>query len=353
MSSKAPARKKRKVSSKSPSVTEKASEQPEGQSPANLGQEIRNIVSEIIPSIVPAITQSVVSSLTQLGVIPKPSATVTQPPLDPLEKDNGLNAAYQGDQPLQINQHNQLPNEQIRAQDEIAHTDLPEHKLVSMARPLGLGIDSKIKDKIWANQYVELHTLLSTKKTDKIEFVDNGDGFLKCKKSNSAAIKTFDKWLEAFHTFVAIYSSKFPKETPNLMRHATIVQRLSKQAGDEAALFYDEHFRLWRQDNPEYLPWGQLNSELQNEALAMGFSEKHNQPFQNKSKQAGSSKPYCFRYNNSNGHCPRQNCPFQHKCQKCGGSHSKKQCTSKPINNDSNTKRNPLSTVPAASKART
>ena len=53
-----------------------------------------------------------------------------------------------------------------------------------------------------------MHTLLSKKKTDKFEFVDNGDGFLKCKKSRSVAIKTFDKWLEAFHTFVAIYSSK-------------------------------------------------------------------------------------------------------------------------------------------------
>ena len=55
----------------------------------------------------------------------------------------------------------------------------------------------------------------------------------------------------AFHIFLAIYLSKSPNDTPSLMRHATIVQRLSKQSGDEAALYYDENFRMWREDNPE------------------------------------------------------------------------------------------------------
>ena len=70
---------------------------------------------------------------------------------------------------------------------------------------------------------------------------------------------------------MAIYASSYPYDTPDLMRHATIVQRLSKQAGDEAALFYDENFRIWLQENPNRLPWDSISSELQNGALAMGF----------------------------------------------------------------------------------
>ena len=154
--------------------------------------------------------------------------------------------------------------------------------------------------------------------------MDNGDGILTCKKTNWGSFGTFEKWLEAFLIFVAIYSSKCHNFTPSLMKHATIVQCLSKQSGDNAALYYDESFRMWRQDNPEYLPWRQINTELQNEALAMGISRKKYQPFQGKTKQP--LKKPCFQFNNNNCRCTRPKCPFEHKCQKCGGPHSKKQC---------------------------
>ena len=72
------------------------------------------------------------TSLTQLGVIPKP-ATMTQPPVDPANQTEQDNSASQGDQPLQVN--DQLHIEQNKAQDEVSHTDLPENKLISMAHP--------------------------------------------------------------------------------------------------------------------------------------------------------------------------------------------------------------------------
>ena len=62
----------------------------------------------------------------------------------------------------------------------------------------------------------------------------------------------------------------------------------------------------------------------------MGLCKKQTQSFQSKGKQPNTSKLHCFRYNNNNGNCPRQNCPFLHKCQKYGNPHSKKQCPSNP-----------------------
>ena len=214
----------------------------------SLATNVKAIVSEILPGIIPAITQSVVTSLTQLGMIPKttPSDPEDNQPVLTAQTSNAVdNEAVlpsQGDPAVDItkvNASNISHTEESTASPAISfsHTDLPQSKFVSMARPLCLGVDSKVKGKIWANQYVELHGLLSQKKNEKIEFVDNGDGVLICKKSNSNTIKSFDRWLEAFHTFVAIYSLKYPQETPNLMRHATIVQRLAKQAGDEAGYF--------------------------------------------------------------------------------------------------------------------
>ena len=81
------------------------------------------------------------------------------------------------------------------------------------------------------------------------------------KRQNLALLK-LDRWFEAFHIFTAIYTAKCPVDAPLLMKYADTVQRLDKQAGDVAALYYDKQFSLWRQDTPELLPLNQLNSEL-------------------------------------------------------------------------------------------
>ena len=44
-----------------------------------------------------------------------------------------------------------------------------------MARPLDLGVDPKIKGKIWANQFIDLNVLLPNNRQEKFELVDNGD----------------------------------------------------------------------------------------------------------------------------------------------------------------------------------
>ena len=174
------------------------------------------------------------------------------------------------------------------------NSDSCKNKAISMARPLDLGIESKVKGKNWAIQFVELSSLLPSKQNERIELVDNGDGVIRCKKANTGSITTIDKWLEAFHVFVAIYTAKFPTEAPSLMKHTNIVQKLAKQAGDEAALFYNEQFRLWREDLPELLPWVLINSELQNEALAMGLSKNLKQNSTGQRKQKPSVKSIVF-----------------------------------------------------------
>ena len=131
--------------------------------------------------------------------------------------------------------------------------------------------------------------------------------FLPVKNQNQGKFEPLtDGWRHS--TFLWLHMlPAIPNNSPDLMRHATIVQRLNKHAGDEAALFYDENFWLWSQDIPNGLPWGSISSELQNEALAMGFYKKQNHSFQGKTKQI--PKNPCFRINNSNGQCQRTNCP--------------------------------------------
>lgn len=316
----------------------------EAESPSLNAEQIQAMVAAIIP----AVTRGVVTSLHEMGLISstthekQPTAANT-----PTETEVDENTRQQ-DHDIQIQE---TPSSASDARSQATHhtdaastsgsqltqtgSDNPvisksgtQGKAVSIARPLALGVEEKTKGKIWANQFVEFHSLFQNNETDKLELVDSGNGVLTCKKSKSGSIKTVDKWFEAFHVFVAIYTARLPAEAPLLMKYADTIQRLGKQAGDAAALFYDKQFRLWREDQPELLPWDQVNNELFNQALAMGLyksKSKPNNAFQSKTK--GSNKRHCFRFNNYNGQCSRPNCPFPHTCQKCNGPHSKKQCT--------------------------
>lgn len=338
--SKAPPNKRRKV------VKPK---QPE--SPSLNAEQIQAMVTAIIP----AVTKGVVTSLHEMGLIgsathdkqPTTDNTLTEAEVqtsDSSRQEHDVQiqdtSSSVSDDRCQATEHTVVPSTS-GSQPTLTGSDNPviskyvtQGKTVSIARPLALGVEEKTKGKIWANQFVEFHSLFQNNETDKLELVDNGSGVLTCKRSKSGSIKTVDKWFEAFHVFVAIYTARLPAEAPLLMKYADTIQRLGKQAGDAAALFYDKQFRLWREDQPELLPWDQVNNELFNQALAMGLYKskpKPNNAFQSKTK--GSNKRHCFRFNNYNGQCGRPNCPFPHTCQKCNGPHSKKQCTNTGSNN--------------------
>ena len=60
-------------------------------------------------------------------------------------------------------------------------------KAVSISRPLALGIDEKVKGKIWLNQLVEFQSLLQNRESEKIEIVED-NGVLTCKKAKSGSI---------------------------------------------------------------------------------------------------------------------------------------------------------------------
>ena len=355
MSSRGPPSKRRKTSKASVTSTSTVSNRKTSKASATStstesnqnGQPLQDLVAALIPALIPAITRGVVASLQDMGVINTSQHQKQVQNEQHARSDQATDSVDQGTKALDDSSSSTViapspanipsvqassintENTSINEASDVCHY---KNKAISMARPLDLGIDSKIKGKIWANQFVELNSLLTTKRKERIELVDNGDGVIRCKKSNTGSITSIDKWLEAFHVFVAIYTAKYPTEAPSLMKHTKIVQKLAKQAGDEAALFYDEQFRLWREDQPELLPWGLISSELQNEALAMGFSKNIKQNPAGQRKPKSGIKKYCFRFINQNGQCPKgADCSFPHICQKCGGPHSRRQCPKLPI----------------------
>ena len=204
------------------------------------------------------------------------------------------------------------------------------YNLGASTRTLSLGIDSKIKAKIWADQFIEFRTLLK-EQTAKFETSDNAtrmifeedeNGIFKLQKSKTISMTTLDRWFEAFFIFVSIYTEKKPDAAPDLMKYGNTIRKLNKRAGLEAAMFYDRQFRLIKEDLGQGLSFGVTHFEIYHEALAMGLGKVSKAlPFQAKRSKVQKT---CFAFNS--GSCFRKQCTYKHVCQKCGGQHTKIQC---------------------------
>lgn len=201
-------------------------------------------------------------------------------------------------------------------------------------KPVALGIDSTLKAKIVANEYIEFRLLLPkypNRNDMQAKFVtEERDGSLAFVRAQSSSkIESLITWTRAFHIFVSVYCTRYPELISDLMQYAESIYNISKTAGDMAAINYDIQFRRWREADPESCPWDRKNPELFQDAIVSGlaFKMRPKQPFRLSSSFANRKGKPCFKFNNNNGKCPRgSNCPFSHTCEQCGGSHDRKRC---------------------------
>ena len=204
----------------------------------------------------------------------------------------------------------------------------------SIAVALGSRVSPKLRAKIWANEFIDFGALLTSS--------PNKNRFSVCltPSSNSSnqprltlepcqppqKIHTFLQWLSAFNVFVAIFSEKFPNETPRLMKYSEIVRDISSKPGDW--YFYDEQFRYIRQSAPDKYPWDTVHWELWIKAV-FNFRAKPAQlkaemaPPRTRSRQSF-PKGTCWAFH-AGKYCG--GCKFAHTCFKCGAKHPVSQCS--------------------------
>jgi hypothetical protein len=92
---------------------------------------------------------------------------------------------------------------------------------------LALGVDDKLRAKIQAGEFVKFSNLLSASSSAEYEqyrSVEKDGQLVFVKSTEKDSIRSISKWMEAFHTFVAIYTAKFPEEMGNLMSYAHTIQ---------------------------------------------------------------------------------------------------------------------------------
>ena len=215
--------------------------------------------------------------------------------------------------------------------------DHPRQLFTSIGIDLGARVNSKLKAKIWANEFIDFGALLSVappreKFTLSMTSTGSfpGQPHLTLEPSHNPKKETnIQQWLTAFNTFVSIYSEKAAGDAPKLMKYCEVVRDLCNKSGDW--IFYDEQFRYLRQSAPESYPWDQIHWELWLRAMT-NFRGKPQLPASTdkatpraryRSPTVHFPKGTCWTF-----HAGRQcrGCQYEHVCFKCGAKHPASQC---------------------------
>ena len=209
---------------------------------------------------------------------------------------------------------------------EPKHLDLP-------GRPVDHKISLKLKQQIWADEYIDLGLLLDPTidhQPNTFNVVSRtGETLAVAPNKNSKVITSLGQWCTAFNVYITIYCQKHPAQLGNLMTYLATVKSLCHRNGDY--ITYDREFRYLRQSCK--LNWAVIHSgiwlECRDSANAKSTSTKssnmNNNPkppsnFRHSNSNSKSNHPngYCFKYHDT-GKCPKgPNCNYSHNCYNAG-----------------------------------
>ena len=121
-----------------------------------------------------------------------------------------------------------------------------------MAISLAVRGSSKIKVKIWAQEYIDLGSLLTISPSNhsysfslKTNCDDSSPTPKLCLEPNDKPRRIYNisQWLTAFNTFVAVYSERFTQALPQLMKYCETV----RQSAPNLFSWDQIHWELWLQ----------------------------------------------------------------------------------------------------------
>ena len=250
------------------------------------------------------------------------------------------NMAWQNmQQPVSTNPPDMNPTAIHHATNPAAHLchDITGNNRVGV--PVDLFIDDRTKNRIWANEAIDLAILIKKGKPKQFSIEvgrsESGPAFLLSDVDDPAMVEMkWREWDEAWNIFQAIYLSKYTSQyyRDGLAQHKSHVSRLMSEGGKWAD--YDMKFR--RMVQRSLTPWGAMHAELYTSAWIAGQrekSEKHKAQNTKKNPNTfgkrGGLVPTgsCIKFH-AKGTCGFPNCRYSHECYKCKkGSHSASACT--------------------------
>ena len=221
-----------------------------------------------------------------------------------------------------------------------------------MASPLGLTrpVDRHLEDKILRGEYVDLALLLpdnlyqSQTPELQLRLDDSALGSLGSPvtmiRKRKPVIDTFQKWLDAFTTFMIVLVTTYPRRALELIKYQQIISRAVTKFKGMAWLSYDQQFRR-RAAYDLTLNWDKVDLELWTVTFS-GLAKPHCNvcsspyhiqdvcPSADPNRKPRRTQTVCFDFNKSSG-CRRRNCIFPHVCRRChSSSHAAPACQQPP-----------------------
>jgi hypothetical protein len=212
--------------------------------------------------------------------------------------------------------------------------------------PGGVGIPSKVAQRIWKGEFVEMAELLPEKlgQADTPPAPSKEDK-QKPKKKRVVAIL---QWVECFHTYIGVLVQQQPGRIQDLLAYASLVVHAARKYKGEGWATYDRNFRKKAAAHPG-MKWGDLDAPLWSLAFCNATAREHcsmcmsvdhstkecedyDSPGEDQPSKASSTartqrwgKPHiCKNWNNSN--CTSASCEYQHICLECHQRHKLKHC---------------------------
>ena len=138
--------------------------------------------------------------------------------------------------------------------------DRPGDIFCSMSLPIDARVTTKLKAKIWANEFINFGQLITvTPMEEKFNISVNTSKDSPSQPTlcleplqRGKNISTIDTWTSAFQIFVGIYTSKYQAEAPALMKYGEVARDLAEKGANW--IYYDTNFRYLRQKKPADFP---------------------------------------------------------------------------------------------------
>lgn len=225
----------------------------------------------------------------------------------------------------------------------IPHPDITHP---SVFIPLGSCVPQKIKEKIWASEFLDLGILLKSQRqlneisesgpAGEVQFRE-GRFFVKPHEQESSKL-SIDQWTSAFIMYTSIFLERFPMRAQELLKYLRDIRLASTRS--PTWWQYDDQFRHLQASNPSN-HWGVINVELwllyvsgsPATQYPVRLTTSTNSSTQQKfvpSKSHNNVSPSSLTCNffNTGRHCRFTNCRYKHACQLCGGNHRRTVCRS-------------------------
>lgn len=202
----------------------------------------------------------------------------------------------------------------------------PQTKVAISVGPVSPPIPTKIAEKIWRGEYIELQELLPARLGAPGPTVL--DALLQSEKvKQKKNITTIQEWMLCFNTFISVVAMRSPDQVRDLLAYSSTIVKASQDFEGTPWLDYDSHFRreMATQSKPQ---WERIDASIWTLYFARAVPRsgptvtdgEKKSPTQDKRQQKPRYNPYptrvCFRWNSYSG-CHLIHCNFLHCCIRC------------------------------------